>query len=89
MELRLVDPNGYTVPTGIRRDVTSAQRAAVERILRTQVATTDMLANGFTPDGRRRPEYLLSAYRVQADETAPPAAAAVPAPASRELHQAA
>lgn len=90
MELRLLDPNGYIVPIGIRRDVTPAQRPAVERILRTQVATTDMLAHGFTPDGRRRPEYLLSAYRVQvfpaAAETAP---AAVPAPAARELRQAA
>jgi len=89
MELRLVDPNGYTVPGSIREDVTPAQRAAVERMLRTEVAAEDMLANGFTSDGRRRPEYLLSAYRVQAfpaaDETAP----AAPAPVACGLRQAA
>lgn len=89
MELRLVDPNGYTVPESVRRDVTPAQRPAVERILRTEVAAADMLANGFTSDGRRRPEYLLSAYRVQAFPAPAETASVVPAPAARELRRAA
>ena len=83
LELRLIDPNGHVVPTGIRRDITPTQRPAVERMLRTEVAAEDMLANGFTPGGRRRPEYLLSAYRVQVDDET------VPAPAARELRPAA
>jgi hypothetical protein len=86
-ELRLIDPNGYTVPGSVRRDVTLAQRPAVERMLRTEVAAEDMLANGFTPDGRRRPEYLLSGYRVQVDDETVPAA--VDTPVARELRQAA
>ncbi|GHJ34277.1 hypothetical protein TPA0910_87100 [Streptomyces hygroscopicus subsp. sporocinereus] len=66
MELRLIDPNGYTVPDGIRTNIDPTQRPLIETQLRTQVAAIDLLTNGHTPDGRTRPEYRLDAYRVQA-----------------------
>lgn len=66
MELRLIDPNGHTVPTGIRTNIDPAQRNAVEKMLLTEVAKTDLLTYGLTAAGRMRPEYRLDAYRIQA-----------------------
>lgn len=66
MELRLIDPNGCTVSTGIRADIDPTQRDAVEHHLRTVVAKQDMLTNGLTADGHRHPGFRLDAYRVQA-----------------------
>jgi len=59
LELRLIDPNGYTVPTGVRTVEDSAQEATENELLTVDASRDAKQWADF-------PGYHPASYRVQA-----------------------
>lgn len=47
--LRLIDPDGYTVPDGVRENIPDEQAEQVTNLLKTTVATEHAARWGYTP----------------------------------------